>query len=962
MSKGLLQRILAEEYSDPGQIEGAPRKSPQEKEALKEFSKPEMSEARLRIGPQRAYGIEGWVVTLTVPVSVEFLKAKNMDLKVNDFAKFGSSDPIEVLVMMVNQWLPERVGMRLGRPSLSNVDIQRQRAKGGVKQISMDFDVRDPIMAYALGVNLKEWHYSGEVPSKEEIAKRMKDAQAKAQEGAEVRKAIKSGGKPETAWKEFIESIEPLGMNYQIAKAIPVASATAAGFSKFGYRSNEDVDPSFDAEGLQVAINLKLLDKSQLKDVIGRQLDALTDMRVKCLNDLGNLVVVYPREIEKKADLLKYYQSIVQEELSQAGHVATAAEEPEMSEESPCDLKDLSHIDWMMKQTEAGPMSALDVKLEPNKAVITLVDPTAFEDYENEDKKLNAVEDELHERWMVNHGMSWIAPEDIGALTDAPMFGELDRADNGDVEAVHDLYYYNDYMLKDWRQELLDKGKVEFMKHHESNAAESGINIQTDLAKYDENGMEVNATGEPDGDYDTELFDAICNELKQHGYEADHKEFDKYQGVYIDVKKGGKRLAKFWTKDFYMTGETVKDPNVKYRKAVLIDHEGSELSANAGDYFMMQPNEVFEDMLLVLTDMQGNETEIENPKKADLPDLNEVSNNVQFKGQPDSVIVLHDEVDPDADLHVMVSADYKIVEADELLSYLSAKKPPQLDDVSTSKKEDEDKEVDAEAEQAESARPPETNAAIKTWGEAMTEAKKNFYPDAEKMLTKMSSMADKDGISRVNSDMTESYNDSDDKIEGIDLELPYWLSDENGDGSNYQKMVWTEDARGGQGGLAITSLRALGEIYPSVKDWMNDPKNAYISYGETSGMMPYHHSKYPDDSIIFNIEGVDTEEEVQYEVDGLAKEYKKDKDIDKFKSFLKFVSDNRLGTFYRYDGTSNNIEAYPRVQYNFACYFKLPEVLKVVNKARKSNKEETINQDQVKELIENIKEGAGDYK
>jgi len=67
------------------------------------------------------------------------------------------------------------------------------------------------------------------------------------------------------------------------------------------------------------------------------------------------------------------------------------------------------------------------------------------------------------------------------------------------------------------------------------------------------------ATGEPDQDYDHELYDEITNALSAEGFRASHKEFDKYQGVYIKVD-GDNVHEKFWTEDVFFTGEREGDP------------------------------------------------------------------------------------------------------------------------------------------------------------------------------------------------------------------------------------------------------------------------------------------------------------------------------------------------------------------------------------------------------------------
>lgn len=61
----------------------------------------------------------------------------------------------------------------------------------------------------------------------------------------------------------------------------------------------------------------------------------------------------------------------------------------------------------------------------------------------------------------------------------------------------------------------------------------------------------IHETGEPDQDYNKDFYNAVCKKLKKAGFECSHREFDKYQGVYIQVKNPN---VKIWTTDEYVTG------------------------------------------------------------------------------------------------------------------------------------------------------------------------------------------------------------------------------------------------------------------------------------------------------------------------------------------------------------------------------------------------------------------------
>ena len=177
----------------------------------------------------------------------------------------------------------------------------------------------------------------------------------------------------------------------------------------------------------------------------------------------------------------------------------------------------------------------------------------------------------------------------------------------------------------------------------------------------------LNETGEADQDYNKEDYDAIVKALKKHGYEATHREFDKYQGVELKVKKNGKLIDSIWTVDGYAKGKWENQPQIK--KAVLIDDDGSESSANRGDYFMQKPSYVFKGCTLVLTMKDGSKKEIKNPKVSDLPDLKDVGHG-DFKHSGVEVLIMQGEKDPEQQSHVEIENGKANV--DELVIYLQS--------------------------------------------------------------------------------------------------------------------------------------------------------------------------------------------------------------------------------------------------------------------------------------------------
>jgi hypothetical protein len=179
----------------------------------------------------------------------------------------------------------------------------------------------------------------------------------------------------------------------------------------------------------------------------------------------------------------------------------------------------------------------------------------------------------------------------------------------------------------------------------------------------------VTETGEADQDYDHDVYDAIANALEDHGFQATHREFDKYQGVYFDVRKNGKKIGRFWNTESFVTGKT-KPQKTEFSSAVMISPDGDEFSATQGDYFNLPKDHVFKDTKLILKRHDGTKKVIRNPKVKDLPDLLSVSNSIEYEGKPDDVLVFEGEGGGPA-VEVKVSADGKNVDIGEFVSLLN---------------------------------------------------------------------------------------------------------------------------------------------------------------------------------------------------------------------------------------------------------------------------------------------------
>ncbi len=65
--------------------------------------------------------------------------------------------------------------------------------------------------------------------------------------------------------------------------------------------------------------------------------------------------------------------------------------------------------------------------------------------------------------WQLGNGWSWVRPEEIGALTDAPILSDdIEYDDEGEVVRVGAVYWYPRYDVADPVAQLLANGSVEF--------------------------------------------------------------------------------------------------------------------------------------------------------------------------------------------------------------------------------------------------------------------------------------------------------------------------------------------------------------------------------------------------------------------------------------------------------------------------------------------------------------------
>jgi len=76
--------------------------------------------------------------------------------------------------------------------------------------------------------------------------------------------------------------------------------------------------------------------------------------------------------------------------------------------------------------------------------------------------------------------------------------------------------------------------------------------------------------GEPDQDYDHEFFDTLKKVLRLNGFDSNHREFDKYQGVYLHVQG----VDTFWIAECYVTGTVTasSETSISYKPGTVCEH------------------------------------------------------------------------------------------------------------------------------------------------------------------------------------------------------------------------------------------------------------------------------------------------------------------------------------------------------------------------------------------------------
>lgn len=68
-------------------------------------------------------------------------------------------------------------------------------------------------------------------------------------------------------------------------------------------------------------------------------------------------------------------------------------------------------------------------------------------------------------QWRGNGNLYDVFPDDVGALTDAPMLSnEVDFCEDGEIIVVGIVWWYPDYAVSNWLDVLIKNGNVVFTK------------------------------------------------------------------------------------------------------------------------------------------------------------------------------------------------------------------------------------------------------------------------------------------------------------------------------------------------------------------------------------------------------------------------------------------------------------------------------------------------------------------
>ena len=209
-----------------------------------------------------------------------------------------------------------------------------------------------------------------------------------------------------------------------------------------------------------------------------------------------------------------------------------------------------------------------------------------------------------------------------------------------------------------------------------------------------------------------------------------------------------------------------------------------------------------------------------------------------------------------------------------------------------------------------------------------------------------------------------------DITEEQDIALPYWMKD------GFERIFQLEESgtgrrqlgRAGMSTTAGDALKQLMQILPGVDDWAKDPDNAKLSWANSGGMMPYSDANYPEDAIIIDIQGQDSETESQIDdvADLMSMLGIEEENQEVFEEYLVEHGDD-VGIYHYEPG--RHVTMLGRYSVVYAIYFKFGEIEALVKEIFEQEGEDeeipaTSSEDKkkVEELLEVMRENAGDYR
>ena len=121
-------------------------------------------------------------------------------------------------------------------------------------------------------------------------------------------------------------------------------------------------------------------------------------------------------------------------------------------------------MSWVIKAAEPLTWDTSSGNLEVNASPEYQAELKAIAGRDHGNLSSDAIMHEVFEPLIANGGFDWIAPEEVGALTDAPIIGLVSRDDQGNITGVEELYWFPNYQVKSPIETLANTGTVTFTR------------------------------------------------------------------------------------------------------------------------------------------------------------------------------------------------------------------------------------------------------------------------------------------------------------------------------------------------------------------------------------------------------------------------------------------------------------------------------------------------------------------